>query len=172
MPISFTNSKAHKNLSSHVEQYSIQLSYLFSFRVYPNWPDKMKKAKRRLFLRQLALALAQPFMEQRKRGPRSESSARVLSNIYSTSTAGCSSEPPIAGSSSEISTAGSSSEPPIKRARESIVPQPKRGRCTYCVQEKSSKAKYNHELSCCICGKIVCKAHHNRNVCTVCIINI
>lgn len=93
--------------------------------VNPAWQRKHKNHSRRIFLRELALALAHAYMENRNRPPRSAPAASILAVI----------------SGEGSSTSVAHPEVPEKRSK-SVPPQSKgRSRCYICFSEKSTKKK-------------------------------
>lgn len=151
--------------------------------VNPNW-QKNKQTMRRVFLRELGLSLAKPYMAARKGIPRTESAVSLLSAVsreslndsmgwrdspLARSTPSTLSRESSVSRSRESSPAGF--EIPTKRCK-SVPPNfHGKARCHICYSE-NLKTKHNtHETMCCFCQKGVCKRTHNRNVCMNCVAN-
>lgn len=117
--------------------------------IHPTWQETQKTTIRRKFLKELGLALAQPYMATRVRKPRAETAARLLTDI-SLDAPSCSSNPP---------------------KQPKIVPSQIKGRarCYLCYENRSASKNNVFETICCFCKKAACKKEHNRNICVKCI---
>lgn len=146
---------------SNIVDISCVNSYVIYSSLFPNWPTKNKKAKRRQFLKELGETLAKPYMLARSRGPRSASSASLRSSYVSLASP---------GSTQNLDADIFEGEPSAKRSRSAspIPPQQhKRGRCYICVKNKAATAEIG--LVCVRCNKNVCKANHHRVLCIECL---
>ncbi|XP_065364356.1 uncharacterized protein LOC135957517 isoform X1 [Calliphora vicina] len=146
--------------------------------VKPKWQTN-KPTMRRIFLRELGISLAKSYMTMRKRAPRTELAASLLSGINNNSLNESVGEP---SSSLAHSTSSLLREPPEFwevssrsfdiRAKSSISVPPNvegKARCHICYSEKLKTKNYVHQMICCFCQKGICKRSHNRNVCVKCI---
>ena len=133
--------------------------------VNPNW-QKDKNTKRRVFLRELALSLAKPYMAARKGMPRTESAASMLLAVSRESlndsmgwreSSLARSTPSTMSRESSLSR-GSSPALEIPQKKGKIVPPNVSGkaRCHICYKEKSKNKNNTNETMCCFCEKGVC----------------
>lgn len=163
---------------SNIIDISALNAYIIFNEVCPNWQPKNVKSKRRNFLHELGVSLAKPYMANRNRMPRSESSASLLSSVSQESLPSSENSMAIRHARRDTSPSSSSRDtspfpsftpPPPKRAK-SVPPQCEgRSRCHICMDDGQNKSNL-HRIICCLCRKGCCKNQHNRNVCTKCII--
>lgn len=148
--------------------------------VNPNWQTN-KQTMRRVFLRELGLSLAKPYMAMRKGMPRTESAASLLSAVSRESLNESlewrensnRSTPSTLSRESSASRESSPATFEIPRKRCKSVPPNFHGkaRCHICYSENSKNKNNTHETMCCFCQKGVCKRTHNRNVCVNCVVD-
>ena len=124
-------------------------AYIIFKKINPNWHSN-QKTMRRIFLRELALSLATPYMNIRKGIPRTEPSASVLS----------------AFSSSSLERSTSTLCESVQKRSKSESPK---ARCHICFSKKTETKNNLYQTMCCFCKKGVYKDTHNRNVCINCI---
>ena len=82
------NNRLTMAVFSNIADISALNAYIIYKEIDPNWMTKQKHTKRKCFLRELAISLASPYMEKRKKLPRKELSAVLLSILSIENTAG------------------------------------------------------------------------------------
>jgi len=132
--------------------------------VHPDWMPG-KRNKRRVFLELLGKVLAYPFMERRKRLPRTEASAAIVAKatrVASSESSSSSSSDAAAAAAGACEASASSSETlssetlSSETAAAAAVPRgvaSKRKRCQICPWKKDSKTY----TVCNGCNKYICK---------------
>lgn len=126
---------------SNMIDVSATNAYIIHTEINPSYyKESQRLIRRRLFIKELAMALVTPHIENRKGLPQKPNAAQLVKQIRS---------------NSEPSTS-KTLENPL-----SPVCGRKRGRCHICIYDiKANK----HASKCDVCKKFVCQSHHTKNI--------
>lgn len=137
---------------SNIIDISALNAYIIYNEIDPNWMQSQKHTKRKCFLRELAMSLASPYMEQRQKLPRNELSVAFLAKF----------------ATKNIDDINDSTPGPSKKQKTLKAPKVKRARCQKCYHLGENKNKWTS--SCCyLCKKPCCNEKHAKNICVDCI---
>lgn len=140
---------------SNIIDISALNAYIIYNEIDPNWKLTQKHTKRKSFLHELAISLAMPYMEKRKKRPRNELSLIIQSKLLSKD---------IADPNDD--TAGTSKNAKVDKTSKNI-----RARCQKCYHLGENKNKWTSTF-CFLCQKPCCKDNHSKTVCMDCTSNI
>ncbi|XP_050321369.1 piggyBac transposable element-derived protein 4-like [Bactrocera neohumeralis] len=139
---------------SNIIDISALNSYILYNDIDPNWKKTQKHTKRKCFLHELAISLAKPYMEKRKKGAKNELSSALLYKL----------------SFQNISDTSNNDTGPSKKQKNDKSPKKNRARCQKCYHSGEHKNKWTSSF-CFLCKTPCCTERHAKNICIDCIHN-
>lgn len=143
-------------------------AYIIFKEMNRNWQTTSLKSMRRVFLHDLGISLAKPYMASL--AATTGSSTSLLTPLHQDPLASDDEIAPTPSPAPRETSPFPQLTPAQKRIK-LVPPQIHKGRarCHICFADSTSISKNNmHRSICCLCRKAACKNTHNRNVCTKC----